>query len=92
MKSGQGVGKITTARCLGDLVSAVRTVTRAGASWAETVALGWRLAAEFDHANIYEGNEISESRLGSQQRQTQGDVRTLAAVGRLELEPRTGGL
>jgi hypothetical protein len=61
-------------RSLGNLLSAVRAVTRTGSNWAETVALGWRLGTEFDRGNVNEANQISGSRLGSQQRQTQGDA------------------
>jgi hypothetical protein len=74
MKSGQRFRRANPERSLGNLLSAVRAVTRTGANWAETVALGWRLATEFDHASINEGNQISGSRLGSQQRQTQDDA------------------
>lgn len=59
--------RVNAERCLGHLVSAVRAVTGAGASWAETVALGWRLANQ--------AYEISGSQPGSQQRQAQVDVR-----------------
>jgi hypothetical protein len=82
MKSGQMVGKVTTARCLGHLASAARTVTRAGANWADTVALGWRLAAEFDPASINAGQAIPVSQVGSQQWQPQADVRPLSATAR----------
>jgi 3-mercaptopropionate dioxygenase len=39
MKSRQRIKKIHAERCLGNLVSAVRTVTRSGAGWAETAGL-----------------------------------------------------
>jgi hypothetical protein len=68
--------RISTERYLGNLASAVRALTRAGAGWAETVALAWRLAAEVDHANIAEGNQIS----GSQRLQAWDDVWPLSAA------------
>jgi hypothetical protein len=74
MKSGQRFRRANPERSLGNLLSAVRAVTRTGSNWAETVALGWRLGTEFDRADVNEGNQISGSRLGSQQWQTQGDA------------------
>jgi len=74
MKSGQRFRKANPGRSLGNLLSAVRAVTRTGSNWVETVALGWRLGTEFDRANVNEGNQISGSRRGSQQWQTQGDA------------------
>jgi hypothetical protein len=44
MKSRQSVKRFNTERWRGHLVSAMRAVTRAGTSWTETVAVGWRLA------------------------------------------------
>ena len=71
MKSGQRFRRANPERSLGNLLSAVRAVTRTGSNWVETVALGWRLGTDFDRAKVNEGNQISGSRLGSQQWQTQ---------------------
>jgi hypothetical protein len=80
MKGREGFRRVSAERCLGNLASAVRAVTRTGSNWAGTVALGWRLGTEFDRANVNERNEISGSRLGSQRWQTQGDARPLSAT------------
>ena len=82
MESRQVVRKASTARCVGHLVSAVQTVKRAGANWADTVALGWRLAAEFDQADISEANQIRERLMATQPRPTPGDIRPLSATAK----------